>query len=1114
MTFVQLQVKSTYTLLESTTKVADLVQTAKEQGYQSLALTDTNVVYGLVDFYKAAQAADIQPILGLTIEVGGLQQLEERFPLILLAKDQVGYQHLLQISSQIMCQTEMVSFEAIQKLLSHLIVITPAQKSEVVRLLLQDADQQAQAYLAQLKAAVDADSLYLGISDKQAASPQRTGLIALSQASQVPLVALGDVRYLQPTDAFSVQVLQHIKAGTQINLQTTDQEQPGGYYLQSATQITAEFEALALAEAVQNTQTIAAACQVELTFKRAQLPRFETPQQESANDYLETQSQSGLEARFAGASVPAEYQSRLQYELKVIFEMGFADYFLIVADVMAHAHQQQIMTGPGRGSAAGSLVAYALAITDVDPIQYQLLFERFLNPNRANMPDIDLDIPDNRRDEVLDYVYQKYGYNHMAQIITFGTLAAKMALRDVGRVFGLSQFEMSSWSKAIPNVLKISLQEAYQQSQVLQNLVADSQQNRLLFETAQRIEGLPRHYSTHAAGIVLSQAPLTDTVALQSGGDAIELTQFPMGNVEELGLLKIDFLGLRNLGILANIVKLVGQQTGQSFDPHQIPLDDQATLALFQQGDTNGIFQFESAGIKNVLRRLKPTSFEDIVATDALYRPGPMENIDTFIARKNGQEPVTYPDDSLATILAPTYGIIVYQEQVMQVASEMGGFTLGEADLLRRAMSKKKKAVIDANRTKFIQGALERGHSEAVATKVYDYIERFANYGFNRSHAVAYSKIAYWLAYLKVHYPAAFFAALLNAVLNQSTKTKTYLTEAKKRQITVRPPDINRSQRYFKLDDDGIIFGLYSIKGLRRDFVVSMLTERQTNGPYQSLLQFLQRIDRKFLKSDNLTALIYSGAFDGFNANRNQLLTNLPDLLDSIQLAGDSLDLFEVLAPKPKDVPNLTLTERLDKEAEYLGAYLSGHPVEKYERTRRYYHIPAISELHAGQNVRLVLFIRRIKVIRTKKGDQMAFVTGQDATGEISITIFANLYQQVASWLATEQVLLVTGKIEERRELQIVANQIQLADDVQKGLPKATLYLRVQTALTIDQERQLYRLLEQQPGQVPVILYNAATKQSILLKEHYWVNGQSTLTTALTSLLGTGNAILKGFLES
>lgn len=376
------------------------------------------------------------------------------------------------------------------------------------------------------------------------------------------------------------------------------------------------------------------------------------------------------------------------------------------------------------------------------------------------MPDIDLDIPDNRRDEVLAYVYHKYGRNHMAQIITFGTLAAKMALRDVGRVFGLSQFEMNDWAKVIPDMLKITLKEAYQQSQPLKNLVADSTQNRLLFETAQKLEGLPRHYSTHAAGIVLSQAPLTDTVALQSGGEEIELTQLPMGNVEELGLLKIDFLGLRNLGILANIVKLVGQQTGQPFDPHSIPLDDPKTLALFQQGDTNGIFQFESLGIKNVLRRLAPSSFEDVVATNALYRPGPMENIDVFIARKNGQEPVTYPDASLADILEPTYGILVYQEQVMQAASKMGGFSLGEADLLRRAMSKKKKAVIDASRTQFIQGALERGHTETAATTVYDYIERFANYGFNRSHAVAYSKIAFWLAYLKVHQPAAFFLQL------------------------------------------------------------------------------------------------------------------------------------------------------------------------------------------------------------------------------------------------------------------------------------------------------------------------------------------------------------------
>ncbi|AUX11972.1 DNA polymerase III subunit alpha [Latilactobacillus sakei] len=1109
MAFVQLQVKSTYTLLESTTKITDLVTAAKARGYQSLALTDKNVVYGLVDFYKAAKAAGIKPLLGITIEVGGILQTDERFPLILLAKNLTGYQNILKISTEIMTQSGLVPFETVQSLLGQLVVITPSQDGELVRLLLQNDTTTAQAYLEQLKAVADADSLYLGISAKQAASQQRVPLGQLSQQTAVPLVALGDVRYLEPEDAFAVQVLQHIKAGTQVNLQTP--QAPGGYYLEDAQQVTAAFETLQLTEAIANTQKIAAQCQVDLSFKRAQLPQFETPAGQSAATYLKQQSQAGLQARFRTKAIPETYQARLDYELQVINEMGFADYFLIVADVMQYAHQQNIMTGPGRGSAAGSLVAYALRITDVDPIQYQLLFERFLNPNRANMPDIDLDIPDNRRDEVLDYVYQKYGQNHMAQIITFGTLAAKMALKDVGRVFGLSQFEMSAWSKAIPNVLKITLQEAYEQSQALKNLVADSQQNRLLFETAQRIEGLPRHYSTHAAGIVLSQAPLTETVALQSGGEEIELTQLPMGNVEELGLLKIDFLGLRNLGILANIVKLVSQQTGQPFNPQNIPLDDPATLALFQQGDTNGIFQFESTGIKNVLRRLKPTSFEDIVATDALYRPGPMENIDTFIDRKNGKVPVTYPDDSLAEILQPTYGILVYQEQVMQAASKMGGFTLGEADILRRAMSKKKKAVIDASRTKFIEGALALGHTEQAATTVYDYIEQFANYGFNRSHAVAYSKIAFWLAYLKVHHPEAFFAAVLNAVLNQGTKTKTYLAEAKKRKLAVLPPDINLSQRYFKVTDAGIIFGLYSIKGLRRDFVAAILDERQTGGPFKSVLQFLQRLAAKYLKKDALVALIYSGAFDQFNPNRNALLMNLDDLLDSVKLAGDNMSLFEILAPKEKTVPNLTLTERLDKEAEYLGAYLSGHPVEKYDRVRRYYHVPEVSDLAPNQNVRLVLFVRRIKVIRTKKGEQMAFVTGQDATGEISVTLFASVYRQVADWLAKEQVILVTGKTEQRQELQLIGNQIMLAEQAQTGLPKATLYLRLSADLTREQQQKMYQLLEKSRGPIPVILYNSATKKSILLNERYWIANDEKLTTALTTLLGPTNVILKGF---
>lgn len=570
--------------------------------------------------------------------------------------------------------------------------------------------------------------------------------------------------------------------------------------------------------------------------------------------------------------------------------MGFDDYFLIIWDVIRHAHETGVTTGPGRGSAAGSLVAYVLNITDVDPLEYDLLFERFLNEERAQMPDIDLDIPDNRREEILEYVHQKYGHQKVAQIITFGTLAAKQAIRDVGRVFGLSTTELAEWSRAIPSVLHVSLKEALNQSQKLKNLISDSEVNKTLFETASKLEGLPRHYSTHAAGIVLSDEPLVDLVPLQSGSETMMMTQYAKDIVERVGLLKMDFLGLRNLGIMADALQTIKRQGYPAFNVQNVDLSDSATLAAFAKGDTNGVFQFESNGIKGVLKRLKPDSFELVAAVNALYRPGPMDNIDNFIKRKNGQEPVTYPDDSLKPILANTYGIIVYQEQVMQVASKMAGFSLGEADLLRRAMSKKKKATMDAMKEKFMAGAAKLGYSSAVAEKTFDYIDRFANYGFNRSHAVAYSKMAFEMAYLKVHYQTAFYAALLNSVMNNPAKTKVYLMEAKQHEVQVVSPDINQSSAYYQAKDDQIRFGLASIKGVRRDFLRDLLEERREKGRFNSFYEFLMRIGSKWQKQELIENLIYAGVFDSLGANRAELINALPEFLSSVELSGEALN--------------------------------------------------------------------------------------------------------------------------------------------------------------------------------------------------------------------------------
>ncbi|AVK63096.1 DNA polymerase III subunit alpha [Lactobacillus sp. CBA3606] len=1113
MQYIPLQVMSTFSLLQSTSTVTDLVQAAKQQGYPALALTDVDVMYGIVDFYNACRQAEITPILGINLTLASQRpESEQTFSLIVLAKDWTGYQALMQLSTlkQTATKAAPLTLAAVTPHLGHLMVLTPARNSELATLLLQDNAQAATAWVQQLQAATTADSLYLGVSLDQ--SPAlRTTLVQFAQQLQVPIVALDPVDYVQATDYFAVSVLQAIGGGQQIDQPEQLQTVPGSHYLRAPADLIAAYTELDLTAAVAATAEIAAACQVTLVFQKPQLPKFPTPDQQPATQYLRQLCEQGLQQRLAAmpATTATEtYHQRLDHELEVIDQMGFDDYFLIVWDVMNYAHQAQITTGPGRGSAAGSLVAYVLQITDVDPIKYELLFERFLNAKRANMPDIDLDIPDNRREQVLTYVHDKYGHDRVAQIITFGTLAAKQALRDVGRVFGLSTFEMSDWSAAIPNQLHITLKAAYQASRRLQNLVADSSKNQLLFQTAQRIEGLPRHYSTHAAGVVLSQVPLIQIVPLQAGSETMLMTQYTKDTVEAVGLLKMDFLGLRNLSLMASALHYVQRQTGQPLALTKIDLNDEKTLQLFQAGDTTGVFQFESAGIRNVLRQLHPDNFELVAAVNALYRPGPMENIDHFIARKKGTEAVTYPADALKPILGPTYGILVYQEQVMQVAAVMGGFSLGEADLLRRAMSKKKKIVLDEMRQKFMTGAAALHFSTAVAAEVYQYIEQFANYGFNRSHAVAYSKMAFELAYLKVHYPGAFFTSLMNSILGNGTKLKQYLGEAKQHHVKIVPPDINRSRNYFDWDGESIIFGLSSIKGLRRDFISSIVTERQANGPFKSLQQLMQRLDSQWLKPDLMTALIYAGALDHFGLNRAELLTAVPELMSSAELAGNSMSLFASLAPTIKKQPELPLGERLAKEVDYLGAYVSGHPVEAYRWLAQQQRTTLISACRAEARVKLLVYITKTRVIRTKRGQPMAFATGSDLSGEIDLTIFPNTYQRLQAELKSETVVLVSGKVEQQRGLQLIVDQWQPAASF--TAPTSQLFLR----LTADQatptiQKQILTILRQAPGPNPVLIYSATARKTVELNSQYWVTDDEKMVGALTSLLGRDNVVVK-----
>ncbi|MGO2299449.1 DNA polymerase III subunit alpha [Paucilactobacillus nenjiangensis] len=1117
MSFVPLQVLSSYSLLKSTSQIKQLVASAKDRGYTALAITDENVLYGAFDFYNEAVKQGIKPLIGMTIVFPSEVVADNDQRLVLIAKNYDGYRHLMKITTTIQTleRGETITLDQLSEWFHDLFVILPTD-NDLYRLIQSGQADEARVYFEQLAKSVDEQSLLIGINPSVDAILRQTMMQLVTQLN-TQLIGLSRVGYLNADDHFSVEVLRSIDRGNQMNQPQMLASQQGEHYLKPVADIEREFQTVGLVDAVNLTQVIAGQANVKLESQDTILPKFENDKQLDSFTYLKQLCIEGLKLRaIAPGFTVDDYRNRLASELKIIHEMGFDDYFLIVGDVIAYAHQHDIITGPGRGSAAGSLVAYSLAITDVDPLQYNLLFERFLNPERVQMPDIDLDIPDDRREEILQYVHDKYGHGRVAQIITFGTLATKQVLRDVGRVFGLSQFEAAEWSKTIPQALHISLEDSYRQSLPLRNLVADNAKNQLIFETAKKLEGLPRHYSTHAAGIVLSQEKLEDLVPLQDGGDGMLMTQFAKDTVEAIGLLKIDFLGLRNLSILDHAVKLV-QQTNPEFALTQIELNDKKTLELFQNGDTNGVFQFESSGIKNVLTQLHPETFELIVAVNALYRPGPMENIDTFIKRKKGQEPVSYPDESLKDIVGVTYGILVYQEQVMQVASKMASFSYGEADLLRRAMSKKKQSVMDSMRSKFIHGAQDNGYTPEVAERIFDYIDQFANYGFNRSHAVAYSKLAFELAYIKAWYPAAFLISLLNTVNNDAAKIRMYMSEAQKHKVKVDGPNINVSEREFTMQDGHILFGLGDVKGLRRDMIRDVLESRVNDGPFTSLLNFVQRLDSKWQKKELIEPLVYVGAFDGLGNNRAELAEALPKIIDSVELTGSSLSLFEELQPIISERKEFGLEQRLGFEEQYLGAYLSGHPVSQFADAGMRLGVTPVAELANRASVKIFVFVTNVKVIRTKRGEQMAFVSGSDQTGSIEVTVFPNLYKRISALLEKNKILLVDGKVETERRLQVIANQIQDAKTVvvksnQTKPPTVSKrwVLRIDAQHENQQTQQnLADFLVSESGNIPVIIFEQRTDKKLIQPKERWIPDSEGIQSRLVEILGTDNVVLQ-----
>ncbi|NRD76097.1 DNA polymerase III subunit alpha [Bacillus sp. BRMEA1] len=1119
MSFIHLQVYSAYSLLTSTASVQDLVQDAGKKGFRALALTDRNVMYGAIEFYKLCRNHQIKPIMGLTVDIAGALDDNGSYPLVLLAENNQGFNNLLKISSAVQTKADNgLPLKWLKSYSEGLIAITPGIDGEIEQAILAGKMDEAREILHKYTAIFGSNRLFMSLQNHQLEQEKNLykQLYLLSKEMGIPLVATNHVCYLEEEDSFSQECLLAIKNGDKLQDENRKKLGSDQFYLKTTAEMVGLFSELP--EALENTLLIADRCHVNIELNKTYLPSYPTENGMPADEYLEMMCHKGLKERFPSPS--NEYLERLSYELDVIKRMKFSNYFLIVWDFMRYARSRGILTGPGRGSAAGSLVAYVLYITDVDPLEHHLLFERFLNPERISMPDIDIDFPDFRRDEVIEYVVNKYGPLHVAQIITFGTLASKAALRDVGRVFGLNTKELEQLSKLVPSRLGISLKDAARESEGLKSFIQESPFNRRLFETALKLEGLPRHTSTHAAGVVISEKPLIELVPIQQGSNHVYLTQYSMEYLEELGLLKMDFLGLRNLSLLESIISSIYRKTGKRLDIANIPLDDEKTFDLLVRGETSGIFQLESEGMRKVLIKLKPSRFEDIVAVNALYRPGPMENIPLFIDRKHGRKKIEYPHPDLKPILENSYGVIVYQEQIMQIASKMAGFSLGEADLLRRAVGKKQKEVLDKEREHFVKGALHKGYTTTLANEIYDLIVRFANYGFNRSHAVAYSMIAYQLAYLKANFPLYFMAGLLTSAIGNEQKISQYIMEAKQKEITILPPSVNQSSYAFEVEKEGIRYSLAAIRSVGAQALKEIIQARKTRK-FTDLFDFCIRVSSKAINRKTLEYLVHSGSFDEFGEDRATLLASLDVAIEHAQIFkpedGNQIDLFEEdLIPKPKyvTVDLISQENKLHFEKEALGIYLSDHPISIYEKDLKRSGAQVLFQLNAdGERVSTGVYVAALKAIRTKKGESMAFLTISDSSGEMEAVAFPNVYRKYSVFLQQGKFALLEGKIEEREgNLQFIIQQVSEMDDWLKTKlsQPPVLYLRIPSDKQDENALQhINRLLRKHKGRAAVVLHYESTRKTIKLGAEQYIHPMPELLEQLRDFLGPSNVVLK-----
>ncbi|AEF94551.1 DNA polymerase III, alpha subunit [Desulfotomaculum nigrificans CO-1-SRB] len=1136
--FVHLHVHSEYSLLDGATRIKQAARQARESGMNALALTDHGCMFGAVEFYKTCHQEGIKPILGCEVYVAP-RSMTDRIPklddqlyhLVLLAENQEGYKNLLKLVS--LGYTEgfyykpRVDKQTLARYHKGLIALSGCVAGEVAQRILSGQSQQARQAARDYVDIFGPNNYFLELQDHgfQEQKTVNRELLRIAGDMQLPLVATNDVHYLKREHAYIQDVLLCIQTGKSVNTPGRMKFASQEMYLKNPHEMNLVFGEIP--EALTNTVRIAERCHVELEFGKLHLPYFTVPEGYTPASYLRELCEAGAVKRYGHCSGPVK--ERLDYELKVIGQMGYDEYFLIVWDFIKFARERGIGVGPGRGSAAGSIVSYVLGITSLDPLRYGLLFERFLNPERISMPDIDVDFDFERRGEVIEYIVQKYGTDRVAQIITFGTMAARAAIRDVGRALDMSYGEVDRVAKLVPGELNMTIAKALASSPELKAAYDHDPEVKRLVDTAAELEGMPRHASTHAAGVVISRDPLVEYLPLHKAADGLVTTQFPMGTVEELGLLKMDLLGLRNLTVINEAVNLIKQTRGRALDMNAIALDDQITYNMLARGEGVGVFQLESSGMRNILKELKPSAFEDIVALVALYRPGPLGSgmVEDFIQRKHGLTKPDYFHPDLEPILKETYGVILYQEQVMMIARVMAGYTLGQADALRKAMGKKIPEIMAMHRQWFIHGttvdekgkplkspipgAVARGYDVALAEKMFDLMEYFAGYGFNKSHSAAYALVSYQTAYLKANYGVEYMAALLTSVRDNTDKVVIYIEECRRMGIQVLPPDINQSRENFTVVNGAIRFGLAAVKNVGLGAVQEIIRAREKDGDFTSFTDFCSRLDTRVVNRRVLESLIKAGALDQFG-HRAQLLKGLDDGLElAARVQRDrnqgQVSLFDLMTDKAEeameiplpDVQPLTIREQLQLEKETLGLYISGHPLAEFNwltealEARR---IVELLEAMDGQPVLVVGNIVTIKRITSRKGDLMAFATVEDLTGNCEVVIFPDVYRRYAKLLDRGLPLLIRGKINHSgEEAKVLAEEIWLLEEISK---KLWLKVNCEDATLM---KELEKVLAKYPGNTPVFLFNPTKRQVVPLEQVLWVNPVPELRNDLAQLI-------------